>query len=182
MATTYELKMTEVDHVGADDGADFAIKRYSLDSNTGVETYVDTPFSMDQDTGAITWGFGLAAQTALPSALTAAGSANIIAPGITSVAVGANVNATTDFLTLPSLASVPVGHTITIVSNAAGHNVRTPATSNEKINNQDSDGTKQYAVPAGSQIHRFTKIDNTIGWMGQGFTAIGAVVAAVVPA
>lgn len=32
-----------------------------------------------------------------------------------------------------------------------------------------------------TQIHRFTKIDNTIGWMGQGFTAIGAVATAVVP-
>lgn len=182
MATTYELKMTEVDHVGADDGADFAIKRYSLDSVTGVETYVDTPLSMDQDTGALTFGFGLAAQICLPSTLTVVGSANLVLPGITSVAVGANVNATTDWITLPSLASVPVGHTITVVANAAGHNVRTPATSNEKINNQDSDGTKQYAVPSGSQVHIFRKIDNTIGWVGQGFTALGAVVAAIVPA
>jgi hypothetical protein len=44
----------------------------------------------------------------------------------------------------------------------------------------DCDGTKEYILAA-TQIHRFTKIDDTIGWMGQGFTAIGAVAAAIVP-
>lgn len=170
-----ELKMTSVDNIGADDGADFAIKRYV----DGVLT--DVPFSIDQDTGQITLGTGVAAQTALPSTLTAAGSANLILPSSTSVAVGANVNGVDDWVTLPSLASVPVGHCITVVSNAAGHEVRTPASSAEEINSEDCDGTKEYAIAAGGQIHRFTKISNTIGWMGQGFTAIGAVVAAVVP-
>lgn len=176
----YELKMTEVDHVGADDGADFAVKRYSVDS-AGVQTYVDTPLTIDQDTGTVVKGVGDYVQTALPSTLTAAGSANLIASGVARVAVGANVNDVNDWVTLPALSTVPVGHQIVVVSNAAGHEVRTPATSNEKINNQDSDGTKEYAIAAGSQVHIFTKIDNTIGWMGQGFTAIGAVVTAVVP-
>ena len=53
--------------------------------------------------------------------------------------------------------------------------------SDEEINSENSDGTKEYAIASGGQIHNFTKIDNTIGWMGQGFTAIGAVVTAVVP-
>lgn len=178
---TYELKATIVDELPADDAADFAIKRYSVDS-AGAQTYVDTPLSIDQDTGQVSMSGGMAAQTVLPSTLTAVGSANIVLPGVTSVAVGANVNGTTDFVQLPALASVPVGHAITVVANAAGHVVRTPATSNEKINNQDSDGTKSYTIASGSQVHIFRKIDNTIGWMGQGFTAIGAVVAAVVPA
>ena len=50
----------------------------------------------------------------------------------------------------------------------------------EEINSEDCDGTKEYLLTA-TQIHRFTKIDNTIGWVGQGFTAIGAVATAVVP-
>ena len=105
---------------------------------------------------------------------------NIIEAGVTSVRLGANVNGVTDFVTLPSLASVEDGHVVTIVAGAANCEVRTPAGSNEEINSEDCDGTKEYLLTA-TQIHRFTKIDNTIGWMGQGFTAIGAVVTAVVP-
>lgn len=118
--------------------------------------------------------------TLTPTASDSAG-VNMIPAGVTRVEVGANVTDVNDWITLPSLASVPVGFTVTVVSNAAGHEVRTPASSNEKINNQDSDGTKEYAIAAGSQIHIFRKISDSIGWMGQGFTALGAVVTAVIP-
>ena len=112
---------------------------------------------------------------------TAADSAvNIIEAGVTSVRLGANVNGVTDFVTLPSLASVEDGHVVTIVAGAANCEVRTPAGSDEEINSENCDGTKEYLLTA-TQVHRFTKIDNTIGWMGQGFTAIGAVATAVVP-
>lgn len=109
------------------------------------------------------------------------GEASQISYGLHAVAVGPNTTDVNDWIVLPALSSVPVGHTITVVSNAAGHEVRTPATSNEKINNQDSDGTKEYAIAAGSQIHKFTKISNTIGWEAHGHTALGAAVTAVVP-
>ena len=105
---------------------------------------------------------------------------NIIEAGVTSVRLGANVTGVTDFVTLPSLASVEDGHVVTIIAGAANCEVRTPAGSDEEINSENSDGTKEYLLTA-TQIHRFTKIDNTIGWMGQGFTAIGAVATAVVP-
>ena len=105
---------------------------------------------------------------------------NIIEAGVTAVRLGANVNGVTDFVTLPSLASVEDGHVVTIVAGAANCEVRTPAGSDEEINSENSDGTKEYLLTA-TQVHRFTKIDNTIGWMGQGFTAIGAVATAVVP-
>lgn len=108
-------------------------------------------------------------------------SINSIPPSVRSVTVGANVNGVNDFIVLPALADVPNGHEITVISNAAGHEVRTPADSDEEINSENSDGTKEYAIAAGGQIHIFRKINNTIGWMGQGFTAIGAVVTAVVP-
>jgi len=58
--------------------------------------------------------------------------------------------------------------------------LRTPATSAEEINSEDSDGTKEALLTAGN-IHFVTKIDNTIGWMLEARTAIGAFVTAIVP-
>lgn len=173
-----EIRVTSAGELGADDDDAFAIK--VVDEDGAV---VATALTVNAETGVVHLGEGYTtdnADTLTPDDSEGAG-VNVIDPGVTAVAVGANVNGVNDFLTLPSLADVPVGHCVTIVSNAAGHEVRTPATSNEEINSEDCDGTKEYAIAAGSQIHRFTKISNTIGWMGQGYTAIGAVVAAVVP-
>jgi hypothetical protein len=117
--------------------------------------------------------------TLTPTSADTAGT-NVILPGVTMVRLGANVNGVNDFVTLPNLHSVPSGHCITIIAGAANCEVRTPASSAQEINSEDCDGTKEYLLTA-TEVHRFTKIDNTIGWMGQGFSAIGAVVTAVVP-
>ncbi len=106
--------------------------------------------------------------------------ANSIAPGVRSVRLGANTTDVNDFTVLPSLASVPSGHKITIIAGAANSELRTPATSAEEINSEDCDGTKEALLTAGS-IYTVTKIDNTIGWMLEGRTAIGAYETAVVP-
>lgn len=106
--------------------------------------------------------------------------ANSIKPGVKSVRLGANVNGVTDFVVLPSLASVQNGHEITIIAGAADCEVRTPSASAEEINSEDCDGTKEYLLTA-TEVHKFVKIDGTIGWMGHGYSAIGAVVTAVVP-
>lgn len=163
-----ELRMSSVGQLSANDTDDLIIGGY--DNDTGVLQYTALRIPIA--------GY----QACSPSTLTAAGSSNLILPGVIQVAAQANVNGVTDWLTLPALASVPVGHTVTVVCNAAGHKVRTPASSTQKINNVNSDGTASYTVPAGSQVHVFRKIDNTIGWVAQGFTALGAVVAAIVPA
>lgn len=105
---------------------------------------------------------------------------NMIQPGVKSVRLAANANGVTDFVVLPNLAKVENGHEITIIAGAADCEVRTPATSAEEINSEDCDGTKEYLLTA-TQIHKFVKIDNTIGWMGYGYTAIGAVTTAVIP-
>ena len=108
-------------------------------------------------------------------------SLNVIPAGKDKVYVDAVTNDANDFVVLPSLASVPNGFEITIVGQAgANFEVRTPATSAEEINSEDCDGTKEYLF-TDTQIHKFVKIDNTIGWMGHGYSAIGAVVTAVVP-
>ena len=112
---------------------------------------------------------------------TAAGSSlNSIPPSVRVAKLAANVTDVNDFVVLPSLADVPSGHEITIIAGAANCEVRTPAASAEEINSEDCDGTKEYLLTA-TQIHKFIKIDNTIGWMGHGYSAIGAVVTAVVP-
>lgn len=105
---------------------------------------------------------------------------NSIPPHVRSVRLAANVNGVNDFTVLPSLASVPNGHTITIIAGAANSELRTPATSAEEINSEDCDGTKEALLTAGN-IYTVTKIDNTIGWMLEGRTAIGAFQTAIVP-
>ena len=123
-------------------------------------------------------GVTIESVTLLPNS--AQGTGNSIAPGVTAVRLGANVNDVNDFTVLPSLASVPTGHTITIVAGAANSELRTPAGSAEEINSEDCDGTKEALLTAGN-IHFVTKIDNTIGWMLEARTAIGAFVTAIVP-
>lgn len=108
------------------------------------------------------------------------GTGNTIPPEVRVVRLLANVNDTDDFTVLPSLASVPVGHQITLIAGAANSELRTPASSNEKINAEDSDGTKEALLTA-TNVYTITKIDNTIGWQLVGHTAIGAYQTAVVP-
>jgi len=105
----------------------------------------------------------------------------VIPAGASVVVCLAGINGVDDWVTLPSLAQVQDGHTIKIIGNSAGLEVRTPASSAEEINSEDCDGTKEYAIPSGYEVHYFTKINNTIGWMGAGYTAIGAKTTAVVP-
>lgn len=118
-------------------------------------------------------------QTVIPD--DAEGTGNTIAPYATEITVGAVTNDANDFVVLPPLSSVPPAHTITVVGGAgANFEVRTPAASNEEINSEDCDGTKEYLF-TDTQIHYFTKISDTVGWMAHGHTAIGAAVTPVVP-
>ncbi len=106
---------------------------------------------------------------------------NLIPPNRTVVDVQAVTNGVTDYIVLPPLAKVEDGHTISIYCNAGGaFEVRTPATSAEEINSEDCDGTKEY-LATDTEIITVRKIDNTIGWEAHAHSAIGAVVAAVVP-
>ena len=108
-------------------------------------------------------------------------STNTIAPGVKSVVVGAVTNNANDWIILPALADVANGHEITILCSAGGNfELRTPASSNEEINSEDCDGTKEYLC-TDTEVLKVVKINNTIGWMAHAYSAIGAVVAAVVP-
>ena len=86
-----------------------------------------------------------------------------------------------DWITLPSLADVPNGHEILVLAQAGSNfEMRTPATSGEKINNVDSDGTAEYLV-TDTDLVIVRKVDNTSGWVAQSLTNLGAVRTAVVP-
>lgn len=110
----------------------------------------------------------------------AASSVNTIPAGVRNVRLGANVNDVNDFTVLPPLASVPDGFEINIIAGAANSELRTPASSNEKINAQDSDGTKEALLTA-TNVYKVIKNDNTLGWTLIGFTQIGAYQTAIVP-
>lgn len=111
----------------------------------------------------------------------AQGSINSIREGARAVDVQGVTNDANDFVVLPSIALVPVGHTIVIACNAgANFELRTPATSGEKINTVDSDGTAEYLCTDTDTV-RIWKLSNTDGWVAQSLTTLGAVRTAVVP-
>lgn len=106
---------------------------------------------------------------------------NSISPLAKSVVVTGVANDANDWVTLPPLNSCPDGHEITLLCSAgANFELRTPASSAEEINSEDCDGTKEYLC-TDTQVVKIVKINNTIGWMAHGYSAIGAVVTAVVP-
>lgn len=117
----------------------------------------------------------------IPVTLTAdAVSGASIAPGVVSVVVSGVANGANDWIVLPAVADVPVGHSITIAANAGSNfELRTPATSNTKINNVDSDGTQEYLVTDTDTVV-VTKNSATT-WIGVSYTNLGAVRTAVIP-
>ena len=106
---------------------------------------------------------------------------NSISPLTKSVVVTGVVTNANDWIVLPPLNSCPNGHEITIVCSAGSNfELRTPTSSAEEINSEDCDGTKEYLC-TDTEIVKVVKINNTIGWMAHAYSAIGAVVTAVVP-
>jgi hypothetical protein len=118
------------------------------------------------------------AQTVNPAADSGAGST--ILGAYHAVDVGAVTNDANDWIVLPPIADVPIGHTIRIAANAGGNfELRTPAASNTKINDVDSDGSAEYLC-TDTDLIIVTK-RTTTGWVAQSITKLGAVRAAVVP-
>lgn len=110
----------------------------------------------------------------------AEGAGNSIPADYTAVAVGAVTNDANDFVVLPAIASCPIGHTIRISCNAGSNfELRTPASSNTKINDVDADGTQEYLC-TDTDLVIVTK-HTTTGWVAQSLTKLGAVRTAVIP-
>jgi hypothetical protein len=124
-------------------------------------------------------GLTSAAATVKPAA--DSGATSLIPAGVTAVDVAAVTTNADDWIVLPALADVPVGHTIKIACNAGTNfELRTPAASNEKINNVDSDGTQEYLCTDTDTIIIW-KVSNAQGWAAQSISVLGAVQTAVVP-
>lgn len=106
-------------------------------------------------------------------------SINTIPDGVRSVKVLGVVNDANDWVTLPSLGRVDDGHEI-VINCAAGANfeLRTPTSSNEKINNVDSDGTQEHLCTDTDLVRCVKKAS---GWICQSVTNLGAVRTAVIP-
>lgn len=138
---------------------------------TGVKTFSDEPPVFSE-------GFLSTAQAITPNSSEVAG--NMILPGVTNVDVGAVTTNADDFFVLPAIAGVPIGHTINIAINAGGNcEMRTPASSNTKINDVDSDGTQEYLC---TDTHLIKVVKRTTtGWVATSYTKLGAVVTAVIP-
>ena len=108
------------------------------------------------------------------------GEINSIPSGVKTVKVTGVTNGANDWIVLPPLASVQSGHEITILCKASSNfEMRTPG-GNEAINAQDSDGTKEYLC-TDTEVIKVVKISDAVGWMAHAYSALGAVVTAVVP-
>lgn len=118
-----------------------------------------------------------------PVTLTAAAAnsaTNSIPPSVRVANVTGVVTDANDWITLPDIADVPIGHQIVVLANAgANFEMRTPASSNTKINDIDSDGSQEYLV-TDTHIVYITK-RTTTGWAAWSQTKLGAVVTAVIP-
>ena len=93
------------------------------------------------------------------------------------VTVTANTNDTNDWIVLPT--GIKTGHMIMGWSTPA-HEIRTEASSNIKINNIDSDGTQEAAIPA-TTLWRVTYINSTIGWILNAWDEVAAPITAIIP-
>jgi len=108
------------------------------------------------------------------------GAGSSIAVGVSQVVVAGVTTDANDWIVLPAIASVPIGFSINIAANAgANFELRTPASSNTKINDVDSDGTQEYLC-TDTDLIVVTK-RTTTGWVAQSLTKLGAVRTAVVP-
>jgi len=115
------------------------------------------------------------------TANTDSGAASSIVAGVCAVEVVGVTNDANDWIVLPSIADVPVGHTIKIACNAGGNfEMRTPTSSGEKINTVDCDGTQEYLC-TDTEMVTVTKVSDSDGWVATGQTALGAIATAVVP-
>lgn len=109
-------------------------------------------------------------------------SKGVVPSGAQTINVSAVTNDANDWIVLPRIDTVESGHEITINCSAGtDFEMRTPASSNTKINNRDSDGSTYEYLCTDTEVIKVIKIDNTIGWMAHAYSALGEEVAAVVP-
>jgi len=122
--------------------------------------------------------------TYTPQAMTPAAdgsTASVLRTSTRVAIVGAVTNDANDWILLPALADVAIGHEIKIFCNAGGNfELRTPAASGEKINTVDSDGTQEYLC-VDTEVVVVVKVSTADGWSAQDIPAAGGIGAATTP-
>lgn len=113
---------------------------------------------------------------AVVKAAATSGASSRIPPWAKFVNVTAFTTDANDWIVLPT--GVSAGHTILGYS-AVGHEIRTEASSNIKINDVDADGTQEAAITA--TWHWTAQYLGSTGWILRTATKLGAAGAAVVP-
>lgn len=122
-------------------------------------------------------GISIAAQSVIPN--NDSGAASTIDVNAVAVNVNAVTNDANDWIVLPAIADVPVGHEIRIACNAGGNfELRTPASSGTKINGVNSDGTAEYLC-VDQEVVVIVKRDT--GWIAYDITATGGIGTATTP-
>lgn len=115
-------------------------------------------------------------------ATTNASTGNSIPPTAKVAEVGAVANDANDWITLPSLADVANGHEIIVLASAGGNfEMRTPPGTTEKINNVVCGDSATEYLCTDTDVVRVIKVNNTVGWVAQSLTKLGAVRSAVIP-
>lgn len=142
-------------------------RKYVVTSNDGTTVVVDRAEDSDS---------GQAGRAVVP---TADGLTTGLILDTDSFVIATSANAD-HILTLPSASAATVGREIDIwVVASTNCELRTPASSNQTINNVDSDGSQE-ALLTHSQFYTVKQVTAT-GWLLFARTALGAVATAIIP-
>lgn len=100
---------------------------------------------------------------------------NVVPLGSHTVVITGVTNDTDDFVTLPAIAKVPIGFQIKVLNNSGGAcELRTPASSNTKINGTDADGSQELLL-GDAEVSVLTKVSDSDGWYAYQILASGVV-------
>lgn len=93
--------------------------------------------------------------------------------------IATNGGSADNIITLPLATSETRGRRIAIYASGGNVELRTPASSNQTINNVDSDGSQEALLTSGNFYYAIQTLDT--GWILTGYTNLGAVQTAIVP-
>lgn len=110
------------------------------------------------------------------------GSSNTILPNTRNVEVIAPENDANDWILLPDITIVPIGHQIIIACNgASAFELRTTPASNTLLNSINADGDALEYACIDEEIITVTKLSNADGWVATGTDNVGAITTPVIP-
>ena len=155
-----------------------------VSTGTGVviptaETLTDKASYQIYRSGTSLYWYNGSSDIALSGTSAVTATANGLTTGLISSGTSMVIVTCDDANKIVTLPAAVVGHVIRLYVGANGCEVRTPASSNNTINNVDSDGTNEAAIPA-TTLCTFTCIAAN-AWILEAVDELGAVITAIVP-